>query len=232
MLTIMNVFAFLALTFIPLIAVYLILTLTVEGLKIHHGLLAIILGFIVVFPISFILYFVLRLPIFNSNTLVSLVITTFLFKGVIEETAKMFSICLLPQKKLSPAAFFSMALLFGLALGSFESVIYFLTSIQKISLMNADLPSGFTAAFHLMLIRSATAVLIHTFCAGLSGLYIYNYRNKRNNVVPFIWAALLHGVYNFFANFQSDFRYFAVVAILLAIVECRVWYLYTTDTRS
>lgn len=227
MLTVMNVFAFLAVTFIPLIAVYLILTLTVNGLKIHHGLFACLLGFIVVFPIAFIQYFILNLPVFNTNTFISLLITAILFNGVIEETVKMFTLCLLPQKKLPPAAFFAMALLFGLALGSFESVIYFVRRIQT-----SDLPTGFSAAFHLMLIRSATAVLIHTFCAGLSGLYIYNFRNKRNNVMPFLWAAVLHGIYNFFAAFQSDFRYFAVVAILLAVVECRVWYLYTTDTRS
>jgi len=223
----MNVFAFLAVTFIPLIAAFLILTLLVKGLKIYHGLFACILGFVIVVPIALIQYFILGLPVFNNNTFVSLLITAILFNGVIEESVKMLALCLLPQKKLSLAAFFSTALLFGLALGSFESVIYFVRRIQT-----ADLPTGFDAAFHLMLVRSATAVVIHTFCAGLSGLYIWNFRHKHNNIIPFLWAALLHGIYNFFAAFQSNYRYFALVAILLAVLECRIWYKAIMDRDS
>ena len=43
-------------------------------------------------------------------------------------------------------------------------------------------------------------------------------------VMPFVLAVALHGVYNFFAGFSGGFWWFSVVAILMAALECRIWY--------
>ncbi|MCR5725717.1 MAG: PrsW family intramembrane metalloprotease [Treponema sp.] len=217
----MSMYAFLSLCFIPLAAFFLILLITVKGLTIFDGLWAIILGFIAVLPIAFVQYFVLNLPIFNTETFASLLVTAVLFNGVIEESMKMLFILLLPRKRLSLAAFFTSALLFGLALGTLESLVYLVRRIQ-----NNTLPSGLTAAYTLILVRMATAVLIHMFCAGLSSLYIWLFKNKYPNAAPFVYAALLHGVYNFFAGFSSNYRWFSIIAILFTILECRIWYIH------
>ena len=43
-------------------------------------------------------------------------------------------------------------------------------------------------------------------------------------VMPFVLAVVLHGIYNFFAGFNGLFWWFSVVAILMAALECRIWY--------
>ena len=215
----MNIYAFLSLCFIPLVALFLILVILVKGFKIYHGLLAIALGIIAVIPIAFVQYFVLNLPIFTTDTVVSLLITTILFNGVIEETLKMLCLLILPQKKMPLAAFFCCALLFGLALGTFESLIYLIRGVQ-----DATQPHGLHSAAKLILLRMGTAVLIHAFCAGLSGLYLWTAKTHAPHITPFLYAALLHGIYNFFAGFDSGYRWFSIVAILFAALECRIWY--------
>lgn len=215
----MHVSAFLLLCFIPLVAFFLIFVLLIDGLKIRFALLASVLGLLAVLPIAFVQNFVLKLPVFNTNTVVSLLITAVVFNGVIEESLKMLFLLILPQKKMPLAAFFCCALLFGLALGTFESIIYLVSMVQS----NA-LSGGLTAAYKLILLRMFSSVLIHTFCAGLSGLYIWMFKNHMNHVFPFIYATLLHGIYNFFAGFNSNYRWFSVIAILFALLECRIWY--------
>ena len=223
----MNILAFYALCFIPLVALFLIFTIVIDGLKLRYGLFACVLGLVAVLPIAFVQYFVLNLPIFNTETFMSLLITAVLFNGVIEESLKMLFMLLLPQKKMPRAAFFCCALLFGLALGTFESIIYLVRSVQ-----NSSLPVGLAAASKLVLLRMGTAVLIHTFCAGLSGLYIWSFKNHASHAAPFIYAALLHGVYNFFAGFASNYRYFSIIAILFTLLECRIWYRVLTKEES
>lgn len=220
----MNLYAFLALCFIPLVAAFIILMLIVPGLKIRYCLWACVLSIVAVVPIAFVQYFVLGLPVFNTNTFASLLVTAIIFNGLIEETVKMLFLTLVPQKKQTLACFFSCCLLFGLTLGCFESVIYFVKRLQEIGL-----PQDVSAAFKLIFMRMFTAVLIHTFCAGLSGLYLWLFRHQRNNVLPFVWAALLHGIYNFFAAFSSGYRWFSVVAIVFALLECRIWYKATSQ---
>ena len=215
----MNLFAFLALSFIPLAAGFIVLLLVVPHLKILHCLLACILSIAAVLPIAFIQYFVMGLPVFNTNTFVSLLITAVLFNGVIEETVKMCFLAFIPQKKMTASTFLACSLLFGLALGSFESVIYLIKRIQEIGL-----PGGNADALTLIVIRMLTAVLIHTFCAGLSGMYLWLFRHKHNNVIPFVYAVLLHGVYNFYAAFSTGYRWFSIVAIVFAMLECRIWW--------
>lgn len=217
----MNVYAVFAMTFIPLLAVFFLFVLLVPGQKIRYALWACVLGLLTVVPAAVVQHYVLSLPIFLANTVINLLITAIIFNGLLEESFKMLFMVFLPQKKLSLAVYFSCALLAGMTLGSFESVIYF---VKKIS--EATSPMGAKEVFVLLASRTFTSVLIHTFCAGLSGLYLWSFRKKQTRIMPFVWAVLLHGVYNFFAGFKSGFYWFAIVAILYAALECRIWYKY------
>ena len=94
-------------------------------------------------------------------------------------------------------------MLSGLALGCFESVIYLVSGYENIGL------------------RLVTAVMLHTACAGLGGIFVWSVKNKRTKVLPFIFAIILHGVYNYFAGFSTSIRWFSIVIIVLAFIECR-----------
>ena len=218
----MNIFALFALSFLPLVVVFFLFVILVPGQKkVRYGILACILGLFAVVPTSLVQHFILNLPIFTASTVVNLLVTAIIFNGLIEESVKMFFLSFLPFKKLNLSFYFCCALLAGMTLGSFESIIYV---VKKIS--GAAEPLGTQAVLNLLVARAFTSVLIHTFCAGLSGLYLWMFKKKQTHVLPFVWAVLLHGVYNFFAGFSNNFYWFAVIAILLAILECRIWYKY------
>ncbi len=219
----MNVFALFALGIVPLLTVFLIMVILVKGLKLRFALFACLIGLITVVPTGFVQYFVLGLPIFMANTVVNLLITAIIFNGLIEETFKMLFMSVLPFKKQTLPAYFCCALLAGLTLGSFESLIYVLTKIN-----GAVEPLTTDILVNLLLARAGTSVLIHTFCAGLTGLYLWMFKKKQTHLMPFVWAVLLHGVYNFFAGFKNGFYWFAIIAILFTILECRIWYKYNS----
>lgn len=215
----MNVVAPVALCFILYIAVFVIFAILVPNLKIRYELWASVLGLVAVIPIAFVEYLVFSLPIFTSPTFSSILITSLVFNGLIEETLKMAFMLLLPCKKLNLQSFFACSLLCGLVFGSFESVIYMLADIQRIS------SAGTGIVFKLIMIRMCTAVIIHTLCTGLSGIYIWSFRKKKVKITPFIFAVFLHGLYNFFANQEKPFYWFIIPVILFAAVECRIRYL-------
>ncbi len=208
----------LLLNFLPLLTIFLLFLILVPGQKFYLCAWSCIIALITVFPTAFIQYFVLNLPIFQGSSLLAVLVTAIIFNGLIEETLKMAFMFLIPQKKHSLAVFFTLTLLCGFALGTFESVIYLLNALQSGQNIFAD------EMYKLIVIRSATAVFIHAFCAGLSGLYIWSFKNKKVRILPFVYAAVIHGLYNFFAAFENDFRYFTFAAILFAALECRIWY--------
>lgn len=203
----MNIYVFILLCFLPLILCFFVCNVSVVGFKFKYGLWASFLGLVSVIPIALVQFFILNLPIFTANTLVAVLVTAMIFNGLVEESLKMISMLFLPSKKVDFPVFFSMALLTGLALGCFETVIYLFAGQQEIGL------------------RMITAVLIHTFCAGLSGCYVWLFRKRQAKNTPFIFAALLHGFYNFFAGFSGGYKMFAVLAIVMAGLECRIWYM-------
>lgn len=210
----MSVYVMMGLSFLPLAAFLVIFCLAVPGFKLRYGLASTLVGLFSLIPIVVVQYFILRMPIFSGNTLLSALITVMVFNGLVEETVKMLSLLLLPHKKIGFGAFFAMSLVSGLTLGCFETVIYLFAGYQNIQ------------------IRSLTAVVIHSFCAGLSGIYVWTWRHpaersggkKGSLITPFVLAVVLHGAYNFFAGFSGIFWWFSVVAILMAALECRIWY--------
>ena len=216
----MNIFALFALSFLPLITAFLLIVILVPGhKKIRYGVFACTLGLVTVAPAAYVQFFILNLPIFTANTVINLLITAIVFNGLVEESVKMLFMSFLPFKKQNLSFYFCCALLAGMTLGSFESVIYV---VKKINGASGAL--GISSLVNLLVARAFTSVVIHTFCAGLSGLYLWMFKNKQSRLMPFFWAVLLHGIYNFCAGFTNSFYWFSVVAILFAILECRIWY--------
>lgn len=210
----MSVFVLMGLSFVPLVFFLVLFCLAVPGFKVRYGLGSTLVGLFSLIPIVILQYLVLKMPVFSKDTLLSVLITVMVFNGLVEEMVKMFSLLLLPHKKMGIGVFLAMSLISGLALGCFETVIYLFSGYQNIQ------------------IRSLTAVAMHSLCGGLSGIYVWTWRNpvekapgkKVPLVMPFVLAVVLHGVYNFFAGFSGGFWWFSVVAILMAALECRIWY--------
>ena len=223
----MNLYALLGICFIPAAFFFALAIILNKNLKIRFCLWACLLALVTVIPTSMIQFYVLSLPIFTATTFAAVMITAILFNGLIEESMKMFFMCLIPQKKQVLSAYFCCVILYGLTVGGFESVIYVIKKFQEIQGQG-----GKEIVVHLLIDRIFSAQTIHTFCAGLSGLYIWNFRRHKKNIMPFIYAVLLHGIYNFFASFNSMYHWLAVVAILFAAVECRIFYLSAIDKNE
>ena len=223
----MNLYALLGISFIPAALFFVLAVILNKELKIRYCLIAGLLALVTVIPTSMIQFYVLSLPVFTGYTFASVMITAILFNGLIEETMKMLFLCLLPQKKQILSTFFCCVVLYGLTVGGFESVIYIIKKFQEIQGQG-----GKEIVVHLLINRIFTAQAIHVFCTGLSGLYIWNFRRHKKNIMPFIYAVLLHGIYNFFASFNSNYHWLAIVAILFAAVECRIFYLAALDKNK
>lgn len=217
-------YAILGISFIPSALFFTLAVFLNKNLKIRYCLIACILGVLTVIPTSFIQHFVLNLPVFDSYSFVSVFVTAIVFNGLIEEAMKLLFICGIPQKKQTLSAFFCCCILYGLIVGGFESVVYIIRKFQEVTLV-----SGKQILIELLLRRIFSAQLIHMFCAGLSGLYVWCFRHKNPKFMPFIYAFLLHGVYNFFASFTSNYKWLAAVAILFAAIKCRNFYIEAID---
>jgi hypothetical protein len=202
----MNVYMSILLCFIPLALVFALCMVFVKGLKIMNALLAVALGLLVLIPVVLLQTIVRPLPLFTSRRLIGVLLTALLFNGIIEEGIKMGCISVLPSKNTPLSAFLSCAAILGLALGCFEAVIYFIGGQQNI------------------VIRLSTATVIHTVCTILSGLAVWAVKNGQKIVAPFIYAVLIHGVYNFFAGFSGGFWWFSIATICFGALECRIWY--------
>jgi len=204
--------------FIPLI-IYILLCTFVFKLKLLHQLIAVLIGLLAVLPISLIQFYLPSLIHFNRYPLLQTLFTSIVVYGLIEEVVKMFLIIPMPHKDYTEFNFLLLAFLMGLSLGCFESLVYFFDHLQLAKYRGAQL------LYVPIFMRIFTTDVIHFACTGLSGLFIYSWREKNRKISIIITAVLLHGVYDFFAGFQNNFRWFAIPVILLAIIECRVIYI-------
>lgn len=196
-----------AICILPLFAVFICMLLLVREFKFGSGVLSVFLGLFAVVPIGAIQLAVEYYHLVQADSLGSVLLKSIVLNGVIEETIKMLFLFIL-SKKLSLPAFFSCALLSGLALGCFESLVYLVAGIQHIEL------------------RMLSSVVIHSCCAGLSGLFVYSVKNESRTILPFFLAIILHGLFNYFSGFKMDtlFFWFSFVVVLVSIVECRIRY--------
>ncbi len=210
----MDLFVAIGICFVPALILSAVLLLCVKELNVLHVFIAFAAGLLAIVPIAILQYVVFKLPVFNTATLGSLLVTAFIFNGLIEETIKMAWLCVLPGKKMSIGPFLAASMIAGFSCGTFEAVIYLVNGEGQV------------------VVRFFTAVLIHTFCAGLSGLYVWSFKRKRPSLWLFVMAILLHGVYNFFAGRTGNFQLFAYVTIAYAAIRVRFSYTQLTSLKK
>ncbi|MBP5746859.1 MAG: PrsW family intramembrane metalloprotease [Treponema sp.] len=208
----MNIYASIAMTFIPLVTVYICFLLLGKDFNKVHGAAACLCGLLALLPIELLLIIIHTWHPFASVNLPGRLIKGLLINGIIEESAKMAFLFLLPAKKSKLSAFFSYAVLCGLTLGCLETLIYLIYGNRSITL------------------RLFTAVVMHTFCAGLSGLFVFSIKcraqlkDKSFLWLPFLLAVLFHGLYNYYAGIYGALHYLAYVVIAVTILECKLRY--------
>ena len=190
-----------------------------KELKFYYYPIVIGLGILIVIPCSFIQFFANKLPFFYTSSFVSILMSSLILSGLIEESAKLGFEALIPHKKLVFSSFFCCAMLFGLTAGSFESVIYTLNRLRT-----GAIPINHSQAMKFIFERMISAQLIHMFCSALSGFFLWTLRKRQMKIFPLILSIIIHGIYNFFISFGHNFKWFAFAAIIFAMIETRQIY--------
>lgn len=205
------------LCFIPLILMFIIDTFCFK-LEALHQLFAILLGLFAVLPISFIQYFLPGIKFLEAMPVLYSLLKSIILYGLVEEMVKMLLFLPLPHKDYTEFKTLMLAFVFGAAIASFESVVYFLTYLQNSQITGGKLLYG------SIFLRIFSSDIIHICCTGLCALFVYTLRNKPAKISILVTAILLHGIYDFFAGFTNGLRWFSVPVILLTIAECRIKY--------
>lgn len=220
----LNVYAPMLLCLVPLVTTFLLLAILVPGISVLREFFAVLAGLLAFVPIVILqfLFVVGRLEISMRANLFLSIIHSLVFFGLIEEGVKAASLLVLKARGESLRNFFAYSILAGMALGCFESVVYLLTAL-------GTRPQVSTEFLQMIFLRMATALMIHTLCAGLGGLCIFYSKNIRRNFSPLVFAIVIHGIYDFFAANAYPLKYFSVAVILLAVLECRIFYLRTRE---
>lgn len=205
------------LCFIPLIVGFLVFSLKFRT-RAAHFVVAMLLGLVAVLPISIIQFFLPEISLFGTSPILRSILKSILLYGLVEELLKSIFMLPIPKKEKSALEFLILAFTFGLTLGCFESVVYYLDHLQLAT------SRGATLLYGSIFVRIFSSDIIHMCCAGLGGLFIFSIVKKQTKVSCLICAILIHGFYDFFAGFQNGLKWFAIFAVLLAIVECRIKY--------
>jgi len=188
-------------------------------IKAVHLFAAILLGLAAILPISFLQFWIPDPKATIINPIIYSLLKSLIIFGLVEEAFKALLIWPLPGKKEeTPLKFMLIAFMFGISLGCFESVVYYLDRLQM------SLSRGGSLLYTQIFIRLFSSDIIHMTCAGLGGLFVYTAVNKAPKFQFFMYAFVLHGLYDFFAAFQNNLKWFAIPVIMLAIMECRIKY--------
>lgn len=223
----LNVYAPMLLCLIPLATTFLLLAILVPGISVLREFLAVLAGLLAFVPIVILQFLFLggRIEISMRANLFLSIIHSLVFFGLIEEGVKAASLLVLKARGESLRNFFAYSILAGMALGCFESVVYLLTAVGTRPQVSAEF-------LQMIFLRMATALVIHTLCAGLGGLCIFHSKNIRRNFSPLVFAIVIHGIYDFFAANAYPLKFFSVAVILLAVLECRIFYLRTRENLA
>lgn len=145
-------------------------------------------------------------PPIAYTSLLMVLLSALLLNGLIEEGVKAGLLFAFPVSKVSLKQFFIYSLLAGLCFGCFEAIVYVVTGSQHIEL------------------RFLTAVIIHTLCSGMGGLFVWTCVKKQCKISIILNSIIIHGVYNFFAGFTGLFWWFSLVAMLFGFMQVRNYY--------
>ena len=200
----MNALLGILICFIPLI-IYSAFLLIKKPLTPLHFFLSLLAGLIPLFPIVLIQFFLYKLPIFSSESMFSLFMTTLICNGIIEEGFKFLGLLILPVKKYSAAQALHASITAGLALGAFEATAYMFLGTGSI------------------LLRLLTALVIHALCGGLNGIFLHQIKTQNNYSFAFFYSILIHAFHNFFAGLPGAFWYFSLVVILFAFIRLKFY---------
>lgn len=204
------------LSFLPLIISFFCFK---KQFKPLHLLLATILGFVIVLPISFVQYLVPNNIPFSFNPILFLLLKSLLLYGLLEEGFKLLVLLPFSEKKdTSPKKVLIISLMISLAVAGFESIIYFLDKLQKSNYRNG------TLLYLPIFLRLCSAYIIHITCTCLSSLFLYTLYQKKAQISLFLLAIILHGLYDFFVAFQNNFKWFSIGIILLSLIELKIKY--------
>lgn len=198
----MNVFASIGICLVPLLLFCIVFLIWVKKLTPLQLLLSLLLGLVAIVPVTLVQYFLMKLPIFTAANLLSVIVVTFIFNGLIEESFKLSACFLLPFKKMDFRSFVACGFLIGCVFGSFENIVYLFAGVKDIS------------------IRFFTSLILHSCTTGLSAIYLWTFKNKEPKIYCFIMAVLLHGLYNFFAG-SEKFWWFSVITVIYAAVRLK-----------
>ena len=223
----LNVYAPMLLCLVPLVTTFLLLAILVPGISVLREFFAVLAGLLAFVPIVILQFsfWNLRLEMLMRTNLFLSIIHSLIFFGLIEEGVKAASLLVLKSRGESLRNFFAYSILAGMALGCFESVVYLLTAVGTRPQVSAEF-------LQMIFLRMATALVIHALCAGLGGLCIFYSKNIRRNFSPLVFAIVIHGIYDFFAANAYPLKYFSVAVILLAVLECRIFYLRTRENLA
>lgn len=225
----MNVFIALVLNFLPFILCFAAFKIFLK-MKFSTELFASLWGLIAVLPITFIQFYLMSLvpeELFSQKAdLTGLFCKVLVLNGLLEEGIKTVFMLLIPRKKLDLKGFFAAAVLSGICLGCFESMVYFLQHLQNANQKGAELLYG------MIFTRMFSSDLIHALCAGLCGLFIWGARNRKSDVMCLVYAVFIHGIFDFFVYFDIWIHWFAVAAVLFAIVECRIRFVKMAEVKA
>lgn len=178
-------------------------------------LLAVLLGFITIFPISVVRYF---LPSFASKTQLMVLIKSLILCGLLEELIKCALLFPLPAKNNTLKDYILLSFIAGLTLGCGDGIIYFIDYLSRAA------ERGATLLYGPLFLKLASIELIQMACSGLLGIFIYTCKQKKPKIMALVYAIVLHGFYDFFGNFKTGLKVFVIIVILLALMECRIFY--------
>ena len=181
-------------------------------------LFACLVGLLALIPIAFIQFFTGDFFVVNNQMVFSILIRAIFLYGIVEEGIKCCLLFIFPMKSVNLKLVFVYSILAGLFLGSFESVVYVINSIQ-----NASSRSG-EVLLNMIYLRTFTSLVIHSLCAGLLGLFVFSVKRKVYFWRALIYAILIHGLYDFFAIMPGALNIFSYVIIILLVLECRINY--------
>lgn len=214
----MNVYVVLGICFIPLVLVFVLVKIF-SKIPVLPAIIAVLLGLAAVIPISFVQFLIEDImpssSFFQKNGILSLLVRVILLAGVLEEGLKFVVEFAIPKKKLSLSQFLGALMIFGITLGCFESLIYYLTRLQKVQAQGGEI-------INTIFIRMFTSDLIHFACASISGMAVFALKSKIRYFSPVIFAILIHGLFDMFSSFENEIKWFAVAVVLLALLKIRL----------
>jgi len=100
----------------------------------------------------------------------------------------------------------------GLSFGFYELLVYFISGEGALGL------------------RFFTTVFFHAFCAVLGSFFIFSWKKKKFWLFPIAFAILMHGLYNFFAQFTGILWWFSILVLILTALQ--TFYVYSAISKS